>query len=165
MNWKGSDVEHMDLINKNYGKDFQKHLLEQYKLFVETSLDLTSKRLEANKFHLTLNSVVFGFVSYLTFMNQYVVMILFSIIGILTSVVWINIILSFKELNEAKFKVIHELERHLPALLFKYEENCYLGKYHGLTAYEKYYPIIFIILYIGLIVIASLEGYIIPFLN
>jgi len=145
-----------DLINENYGNSFQEHLLEQYKLFVGTSLDVTSKRLEANKFHLTLNSIVFGFTSYMTILNQYAVIILFSIIGILISVVWIKNIFAYRELNRAKFKVIHELETHLPASLFKCEEEHYLKKYHGLTSSEKYYPIIFIVLYVILIIFTAM---------
>jgi hypothetical protein len=152
-------MEDGSLVSKDYGEDFHKHLLEQYKLFVETSLDVTSKRLESNKFHLTLNSIVFGIASYLTTLNQYAVIILFSAIGMLISVVWVKNILAYKELNSAKFKVIHELEDYLPACLFKCEENHYLKKYHGLTSTEKLYPIIFIILYIILILLTLLSAY------
>lgn len=146
------------LINKDYGSDFQKHLLEQYKLFVDTSLDITSKRLEANKFHLTLNSVIFGIASYMTTLNQHVVIVLFAVVGIVISYVWRKSILAYKELNRAKFKVIHELEIHLPACLFKCEEKHYLKKYHGLTSAEKFYPIIFILLYVSLIILALLSA-------
>jgi len=144
-------MEDDSFINKDYGDDFQKHLLEQYLLFVKTSLDVTSKRMEANKFHLTLNSIIFGIASYMTIINQNAVIILFSFVGILISYVWRRSILAFKELNSAKFKVILQLEPYLPTCLFKCEEKHYLGKYHGLTSAEKYYPIIFIILYISVI--------------
>lgn len=144
-------MEGSGLINEDYGDSFKKHLLEQYKLFVNTSLDVTSKRLESNKFHLTLNSVVFGFSSYMTTLNQHSVIILFSIIGILISAVWYKNVFAYRELNRAKFAVIHELEDHLPARLFKCEEERYLDRYHELTSLEKYYPIIFIILYTALI--------------
>jgi len=159
----GDDNE--DLFNKEYGDNFKKHLLEQYKLFVGTSLDVTSKRLESNKFHLTLNSVVFGFSSYMAVLNQHFVNILFSAIGILISFVWVKNILAYRELNRAKFEVIHKLEMRLPARLFKYEEECYLDKYHGLTSLEKFYPIIFIILYSILIVLTIVNalGYHFPF--
>jgi hypothetical protein len=143
-------------INEKYGEDFQKHLLEQYKLFVQTSLDITSKRLEANKFHLTLNSIIFGIASYMTTLNQHAVIVLFSIVGIVISWVWRKSILAYKELNSAKFKVIYELEAYLPACLFKCEEKHYLKKYHGLTSAEKFYPIIFIVLYISIIILAIL---------
>jgi hypothetical protein len=140
-------------INEHYGENFHSHLLEQYKLFVHTSLEVTSKRLEANKFHLTLNSVIFAIASYLTVVNTNAIIILFSAVGILISFVWRRSIDSYKELNKAKFKVIHELEAYLPARLFKWEEKHYLAKYHGLTSAEKYYPIIFIILYSAVIAI------------
>jgi len=146
------------LINEDYGESFQEHLLQQYKLFVDTSLDVTSKRLESNKFHLTLNSVVFGFTSYLTTLNEYLVIVLFCFVGILISAVWLKNIFAYRELNRAKFKVIHELENYLPACLFKCEEEHYLDKYHGLTSSEKFYPIIFMILYVVLIGLASVYG-------
>jgi hypothetical protein len=146
-----SNMKHNELVNKDYGEMLTTHLLEQYKLFVNASLDVTSKRLEANKFHLTLNSIVFGFASYLTTLDQNAVIVLLSFVGILSSIVWLKNLFAYKELNKAKFMVIHELEKHLPACLFKYEEACYLKKYYGLTSTEKYYPIIFIILYLGLI--------------
>lgn len=137
-----------NLINKKYGKKFKEHLLEQYKLYVDTCTTVTSKRLESNKFHLMLNSVVFGLTSYLTILNNNLVILLFSIIGILISLVWLRNIFAYKELNSAKFKVIHELEKYLPASLFKSEERYYLKKYYGLTSIEKFVPIIFIILYV-----------------
>lgn len=129
--------EHTSLVNEKYGEHLQEYLLEQYKLFVKTSLDVTTKRLESNRFHLTLNSIVFGIASYMTILNQYIVIILFSAVGILISYVWRKNILAYKELNKAKFKVIHELEAYLPACLFKCEEKHSLTKYHGLTSTEK----------------------------
>jgi len=138
-----------DLVNKNYGADLQKDLLEQYKLYVESSLEVTSKRLESNKFHLTLNSIIFGIAGYLTTINQPAVIILLSAVGTIISVVWIQSIISYKELNKAKFKVIHELEKHMPACVFTCEEKYYKGKgkFQGLTSREKWCPIIFIVLY------------------
>lgn len=149
--------EDNNFIKKDYGDKFQEHLLEQYKLFVNTSLDVTSKRLEANKFSLTLNSVIFGIASYMTGLNQYILIILFSVVGILISVVWKRSIDAYRELNTAKFKVIHELEMYLPARLFKWEEVKYLQRYHGLTSTEKYYPVIFILLYAILIALDILR--------
>ena len=142
-----------ELVNKNYGGDLQKHLLEQYKLYVESSLEVTSKRLESNKFHLTLNSVIFGIAGYLTVINQNAVIILLSVVGMIISVVWIQSIASYRELNSAKFKVIQELEKHMPACVFKCEEKYYKGKrkFHGLTSREKWCPILFIALYAAII--------------
>jgi hypothetical protein len=139
------------LTKKEYGNDFQKHLLEQYKLYVGTSLEITSKRLEANKFYLTLSSIVFGFASYLTMLNQYAVILLLSVVGILISIMWKESILAYRLLNSAKFKVIYELEKHLPACVFKCEKEHYSKKYRGLTSVEKWCPVIFILLYASII--------------
>ncbi len=152
-----NNLEDESFIKKDYGKDCNKHLLEQYKLFVGTSLDVTSKRLESNKFHLTLNSVIFGFASYMTAINQYAAIILLSVVGIVVSFVWRKSILAYKELNRAKFKVIHQLETYLPACLFKCEEKHYLKKYHGLTSAEKFYPVVFILLYVSIIALTVLR--------
>jgi len=145
------------LINEKYGKSFKKHLLEQYKLYVRTSMEVTSGRLESNKFHLTLNSVVFGTTSYITTLTNDLVVFLFSLIGILISTVWLRNIFAYRELNTAKFKVIHELEGYLPASLFRTEEQHYLEKYHGLTAIEKFCPITFLVLYAVLILLVFAE--------
>ena len=140
-----------DLINKNYGPNLQQHLLEQYKLYVKTSLDVTSKRLESNKFYLTLSSIIFGIAGYLTVINQYAVILLFSIVGGVISVVWIQSIASYKELSAAKFRVIHELEQSMPARLFKFEQKYYSGKRRGLASTERWCPIMFIALYCAII--------------
>jgi len=147
----------MGLINKKYGKLFQKHLLEQYKMYVKTSTDVTSNRLETNKFFLTLNSTIFGIAGLITMLNNSFIILLFSIIGVMVSLVWLKNILSYKELNCAKFKVIHELENYLPASLFKTEEKHYLNSYHTLTSIEKFIPIAFIILYISLSILSLLQ--------
>lgn len=146
-------MKNKDLINKNYGKLFHEHLLKQYELYVNTSTDVSSKRLESNKFYLTLNSVIFGFASYLTLLNNNLIILLFSVIGFLISIIWFTNISSYKELNSAKFKVIHEMEDFLPASLFRAEEKYYLNKYRGLTAVEKFIPLIFLILYVALAIV------------
>ena len=154
---ENSTVIEMDrgLINEKYGELFQKHLLEQYKLYVNTSTEVTAKRLETNKFFLTLNSIMFGSTSYISTQHIALTVILFSLTGLLISFAWLKNILAYKELNRAKFKVIHELETHLPASLFRTEEKHYLERYHGLTSIEIICPIAFLVLYIALIILAG----------
>jgi hypothetical protein len=143
-----------ELVNEMYGADFKKHLLEQYKLYVGTTQDVTSKRLESNKFYLSISSVIFAIAGYLTAINETSVIVLFSIIGVIISVVWIQSIESYRELNAAKFRVIHKLEESMPACLFKCEEKQYQGKQKGLSFTERWCPIAFIILYCAVIAIA-----------
>ena len=140
-------TEHkIELIKENYGKNFKEHLLSQYKLFVGTSENITSKRLDSNKFYLTLNSVLFGISSYLTIINKTFVILLLAIVGIIISFVWLECIFSYKRLNSAKFKVINKIEDYLPSAPFKKEDE-HLQSYYKLTKIEKYVPIVFIFLY------------------
>ena len=74
-----------ELVNQKYGVNLQKHLLIQYKLYVNTAQNVTSKRLESNKYYLSISSVIFGIAGYLTTISQSTVIILFSIIGIINS--------------------------------------------------------------------------------
>jgi hypothetical protein len=76
--------------------------------------------------------------------------------GFLVSLTWFSLVLSYKNLNTAKFKVIHELESYLPAALFKYEwEACGGGKskaYIPITHLERWIPVTFAVVYLALAV-------------
>jgi hypothetical protein len=78
--------------------------------------------------------------------------------GLLVSFAWFSIIKAYKDLNTAKFKVIHELENYLPMALFKYEwHSCELGKgkaYKPITHLERWIPLIFAGVYLVLTVFA-----------
>jgi hypothetical protein len=83
--------------------------------------------------------------------------------GILVSFVWLRAVQSYKDLNTAKFKVIHELESHLPAALFKYEWHvCGWGddpkKYRPLTYSEQWVPVLFMVFYSVLALYAVLAA-------
>src|SRR3989338_6109135 len=98
-----------ELINADYGKDFKNHLLEQYKLYVESADKISSRRDSANHFYLTLNSGLFAISGYLSLLNkQSFIFLIIPIAGIIISFYWLKIITSYKNLNSRKFKVIHE---------------------------------------------------------
>ena len=84
--------------------------------------------------------------------------ILVGISGIAISFLWLLTLKSFRSLNSAKFKVIHEVEKNLSFSLFK-EEWKYLDegksprKYLKLSVVEQGIPIIFILLYVSMIIL------------
>jgi hypothetical protein len=84
-------------------------------------------------------------------------LIIIPIAGLLVSLAWYSMVRSYKDLNSAKFKVIHELEQHLPAAVFAYEwHHCEHGKgkaYTPITHTERWIPGIFAMVYIGLAVL------------
>ena len=150
-------MDRKKLINKGYGKNFQDHLLEQYKLYVESADKISSRRDSANHFYLTLNSALFAISGYLSLLNkQSFIYLIIPIAGIIISFYWLKIITSYKNLNSGKFKVIHELEKNLPAKLFYYEwETIGNGKtkeYLPLTIVEKGVPKIFMVIYVLIII-------------
>jgi hypothetical protein len=146
---------------EHYGEKFQDHLLEQYKLYVESAQQISERRLHAANFFLAINSslvAVFGIV-YSSF-GHHRWNAAIPATGILVSIVWFRLVKSYKDLNSTKFFVIHELEAYLPAALFKYEwQVCGHGDpkiYKPLTHTEQWIPVVFMILYLALTLYALL---------
>lgn len=144
-----------------YGERFQDHLLEQYKLFVESSQKVSEKRITTGNYLLTVNSsllTVYGIVYATSTAGMWLAIL--PVAGILVSLTWLSLVISYKDLNTAKFKVIHELEDHLPAALFRYEwHSCEQGRskkgYKPITHLERWIPVIFAVVY-GLLFIYTL---------
>lgn len=154
----GNEPQHDNLINADaaaYGQQFQDHLLEQYKLFVESSLKVSEKRISTGNYLLAVNSsllTVFGIASTLHVTGLWLLLI--PITGTLVCATWFSLVASYKNLNSVKFKIIHELESQLPAALFRYEWHvCERGRgkaYTPITQLERWIPLAFIGLYLGL---------------
>jgi hypothetical protein len=131
-----------------YGPAFQGHLLQQYKLYVESAEKVSEKRISSGNSLLTVCSALltaFGIASSLHIAKGTLVVI--PVAGLLVCVAWFSLVTSYKNLNTAKFKVIHELEEYLPAALFRYEWHaCDQGKgkaYTPITHLERVIPLIF----------------------
>lgn len=140
----------MDLFNYNHNK--QEDLMQQYKLYVELVDRISQRRALANTFYLTLNVALLSFIA--GFKDSVGMFYLWFILvgGMVASLVWFFTIKSYKQLNTAKFYVIHEIEEKLPLNLFKYEwKQLKYGKsfntYWPLTHIEKYVPLVFVALY------------------
>jgi hypothetical protein len=103
---------------KDYGDEYKTHLFEQYKLYVEMADKISERRQSANSFFLTVNTAIVGLTTYFAFCGiSCKSLILFSpisIAGLVICFTWYRLIRSYKDLNTAKFKVIHEIEQKLP---------------------------------------------------
>lgn len=138
-----------------YGERFQEHLLEQYKLYVDSAQRVSEKRISTGNYLLTVSSslmTVFGIASTLRVGGRWLSII--PVAGLLVSLTWFSLIRSYKNLNTAKFKVIHELENYLPVAIFRYEwHSCELGQgkaYKPITHLERWIPVIFAAVYLVL---------------
>lgn len=147
---------------EEYGDKYQEHLLEQYKLFVQTSQHVSDKRQNANNYLLTLNSsLVTLFVALLSSFGHHRWNFLIPVTGLLICFIWHSLVDSYKDLNTAKFAVIHELENQLPVALFRHEwyvcghnrqkaDKPVEDVYIPLTHLERWIPLAFAMIYIGL---------------
>lgn len=133
-------------------------LLEQYKLFVDTSEKLVARRQTVNTFFLSVNALLLSAIGTIakevvTTRITIIGIIAISIAGILLCVGWRRLVHSYRQLNAGKFDVINLLEEHLPVSLFEAEWEA-LGrgndpkKYIPFTKTEATIPIVFIILYL-----------------
>jgi hypothetical protein len=101
----------------DYGDRFRDHTLEIYKIYLEMADRISARRQTANSFFLTINTALIGFLGYTQIgaaESPTAWTFVFGGAGVALCYLWYRIILSYKQLNSAKFKVIHEIEKSLP---------------------------------------------------
>lgn len=146
---------------RKYGEKYNDHFFEQYKIYIEMADRISARRMLANTFFLTLNSALITVLSVTS--REYFGKTIFPfIMAVILCCVWKKIISSYSQLNSGKFKVIHEIEKHLPLALFEAEwrslgEGVDKNKYIPLTRVEHWVPNCFILLYISIYFINNLD--------
>jgi uncharacterized membrane protein YuzA (DUF378 family) len=151
----------------NYGSNYTEHLFEQYKLYVEMADKISARRQTANTFFLTINTAVVALLGAVLpstdrLLNTawYVVV---GLAGLLLCFFWFQLLSSYRNLNTAKFNIVHEIERKLPIRPYV-AEWASVGKekdgksYLPFTHVETRVPWIFAALYVALTVIALVHG-------
>ena len=144
-----------------YGDNYQAHLLEQYKLYVEMADRVSQRRDQSNRFYAGLVSAI---VALLVVMGRigvsestWVIALLFAgLLGASLSVIWFINLGSYRALNSAKFRVINGMESQLPYAGYS-EEWAYLrppqgpARYFQLTRTERYVPLLTLTLFLGIV--------------
>ena len=127
------------------------HLIEQYKIFVESADKVSDRRAETNKFFISILSALLAFLAFVFTKKisagyEKIILISFSILGLLLNGIWFTNIMSYSKLNYAKFKIINDMEKRLAYRCFDKEwDELGRGKskeYKTLTSIEKLVPII-----------------------
>ena len=146
-----SDISLINHTKETYGDSFGVDLLEQYKLYVQSAENVSARRVASNRYLLTLNAALVALYGLQSagFGQSYWTLL------IPVSLLWYLIIKSHADLNRIKFvDVIHELEKHLPASIYKYEWHLAQerqGKtYRAVTTIERWIPILFAALHVVL---------------
>ena len=158
------DTKETKLLNhteETYGSSFTSDLLEQYKLYVQSTENVSARRVASNRYLLTLNialAALYGIQS--AGFGQSYWTLLVPIVGIPISALWYLVIKSHADLNRIKFDIVHELETHLPSRIYEYEWNLAEGgkgkTYRAVTAIERWIPMLFIVLHIALAILIIL---------
>lgn len=130
-------------------------IFEQYKLAVEMSDHISSRREGTNRIYISVHTALSGFLAMQS--NLGIFQVVVFLCGIILSIVWKNNIKSYKTLNSAKFQVINKIEEKLPYKVFGDEwEILKQGKdvqtHRILTDSEKWLPTTFLLLYLLLFV-------------
>lgn len=149
-----------------YGEEYQNHLLEQYKLYVQMADKISDRRQLANSFFLTVNTALIAFLGLVarpavgsdpnvTANPPLLWILVVSAAGVVLCYSWYRLVRSYKGLNSGKFKVIHAIEAKLPSSPYDAEweavgrgENPKL--YLPITHVEIYIPWVFAALYTAL---------------
>ncbi len=107
----------METKNKNNAAGDGQTILELYKLHVEMADRVSHRRGVTNNWFITMHtSIISGIVFAMGHFEQYKIPLLMVMaLGILLAVTWRALIISYKKLNSAKFKVINKIEKdYLP---------------------------------------------------
>jgi len=93
-------------INK-YDEKFGEHLLEEYKLYVEMVDRISERRMQTNKFYISLLSGLLALLSILVSVgkfNQSLIFIIVSLLGMALCILWHINIRSYRQLNSGNSK-------------------------------------------------------------
>ena len=150
-----------------YGEEYDKHLFEQYKIYLEMADRISARRMLANSFFVSVNTALVAVVAMMVkervVVNNWLIIISPLIAVLALCYVWYEIIRAYRQLNSGKFQVIHEIEKILPIkpyhaewiALRKGEDK---KKYFPLSHIEKYVPILFAVIYVSLSVALFMQS-------
>ena len=142
-------------------------VLDLYKLGAELADRVSARRATANSFFLTVQTTLIAVVGLLapnlTKQSAWTGAIA-TAAGVLLSVTWWLSLRSYRELNSAKFDVLHAIETSLPVRLFKDEWDALQARpsswrkprYSELGKIERRVPWVFALLWIGLAISKAL---------
>ena len=146
---------------EEYGEKYPDHLLEQYKLYVEMADRVSQRRDQSNKFYATIYSAL---AAILVLASRFdlsddtwgLAFLVAGLVGALLAGIWFMNIRSYRTLNSAKFQIINEIEKQLPAQGYTDEWELLrpVGgppKYLQLTRVEQYVPVMFLLLSLALV--------------
>lgn len=137
-------------------------VIDQYKIAVASTEKVSTQRADANKFYLSVNSIIAGG---LLFYNDQVsdvnssTVLVATVFGVIVCVVWVLALIDYRKLNKAKFDLITKMEADLPIKFFTEEwsllnKGKWHKKYKNISRIERLMPLSFAVVYIAILIIA-----------
>jgi len=140
-----------------YGEEYNKHFLEQYKMYLR-SLDYVSDlKHRINGYFLTIHTLLIGAVglslSREDFFDPMMWHTIVPVVGILLSLAWWYTTNAYKQVNQVKFAILHCIEAKLPLALYSTEwaiisKQGAKPKHYPSSHIEPVVPWLFMILYL-----------------
>jgi hypothetical protein len=145
------------------GKDPRLALFE---LYLATAEKVSDRRAAANAWMLSVNSAIVALYGYLAADKLAVPAAQKSVwlwaipaAGAIVAAAWTVLLTSYRQLNRAKFGVLQELEKDLPAQPFARERVLYSReRRQSLSSIETAIPLCFLVLYAAILAAALTRG-------
>jgi hypothetical protein len=148
------------------GDEDTRQALDLYKIMVQSSEDLVSRRQGVNTFFLTINGALLtasGLIVQSSGGDRLAALgiAVLAVAGALLCMAWRSLIRSFGQLNRGKFRVINTIERYLKAAIYAAEWEA-LGRgedpkiYRSFTSREIWVPNALLVLHVLTILAAIL---------
>lgn len=140
-----------------YGPSYGDHALEMHKTYLDMADRVSGRREKANSFFLAVNTALIAVLAKDAIITDGTpsdsIELLLTAAGVANCYLWYRIVRSYRDLNSAKFKVVHEIEKQLPLRPYTAEwESVGRGKnrrlYLPFTHVEILVPWLFIALLI-----------------
>jgi len=143
------------LPQSEYGDGYREHSVQIYKTYLEMADRISERREKANSFFLAVNTALTALLAKdaLGTGAPAALAVLAPLAGGILCYLWHRIIRSYRDLNSAKFKVVHAIERQLPLRPYDAEWEA-VGRgnnprlYLPFTHVELLVPWIFMVFYV-----------------
>ncbi len=140
---------------EEYGVMYREHFLEQYKVVIQ-GVDYSSKwKHIVNNYFLTINTFLIAAIG-LSVTRDQIVMLTFThqvipFIGVLMALAWFFIARGYNDVLEAKFAILHCIEKDLPLALYMTEWEILKASHRNPSRIASTHisvPVIFFIFYL-----------------
>lgn len=147
-------MHHMD--KKPLNENEAAVVFEQYKIYLEMADRVNQRRMNANTFFTSVNTLLIAVASLINSeINAWKFFV--SFLGLILCFTWYFTLSGYRKLNSVKFKIIQEIEGFLPITGYTDEWKILRSgrkenKYWPLSHIEKIVPIVFFFAYIFIMI-------------